>query len=132
MRKSYLLINLIIVLLLISCNSYQNIISTNNNGGYTLQASSKTPADSVTFLITVYDINTKKTINTGVHTYLFETVEIKNKYQDSRNSFSDKPPFFTINAFGYKPMETRPISFKKGNFFTINVFLEPNSNPLTD
>lgn len=127
MTKIYL--KIIVLLLLMSCNKYQKLIPNNNKGVYSLQVSKvKSKNDSITFIVSAYDLHTKKPIKKGTKVYLFEDLLIQEKSQYLRSEFTTTPPFFTINSFGYKPLETNRIPLKKGNVYNVNVFLEPNNN----
>lgn len=131
MTKIY--IKTIICILFTSCSNYQKLIPNNNKGGYTLEVSTvEVKNDSVFFNISVYDLYTKEPIEKGVTLCLFEDVIIQKKSKYLRSDLRTTPPFFTINSFGYKPIETSNIFLKKGNIYNINVFLEPNKNMILD
>lgn len=131
MTKIY--VKIITCILFTSCSNYQKLIPNNNKGGYTLDVSTvDIKNDSVVFNIAVYDLYTKETIKKGVTVCLFEDVVVQQKSHYLRSDFQNTPPFFTINSFGYKPIETSNVFLKKGNVYNINVFLEPNKNMIID
>lgn len=130
--KFYYYIIILFLVVSISCKNQKSLFSTDNSGGYTIDYLPKTLNDSLHIDIRVFDLNTKQEINKGVVLKLYDDIEITNLFNDKREGFFIEKPFFTINAIGYKPIVTKPISFSKSNQIKLKVFLEPNLNNLRD
>ena len=123
--KIYYYLIVMLTMIIVSCKNNKRLLPTDNSGGYIIEYLPKQLNDSLCVDITVFDLDTKKEINNGLLLHLFEDIRITNVFKIEEKNYLNDKLFFKINALGYKPIVTKPISFNKSNNIKLKVFLEP-------
>ncbi len=123
-RFLYLVLFVLILLPFQQCKSSGELLSTNNNGGYTIVNDQGTYDQRVKVEGFVYDMNSEEPlINAEVKYFCDRFLTDSNGYYSFEISTkSDVIPYLITSFIGYRTIETKPFPF--ANNIKINFFLE--------
>ena len=128
----------ILVLVGLSCSSIKNeLIPTNNNGGYKMVSSkndSNSSANEIYIFGNVFDVNTRQPINyanfkSGCYS---ATANANGEYSFNIKKFNGITYVEVRSILGYKSIQTHPIHLNGLDSLRIDFFLAVDNRPFID